>query len=195
MRPARQQAIKDLEEKMKKTLLFTTFMMSSVSAFAAPPLTDQINAVYAVEEQRKQAEEAAEANYQAQQRALELQAAQQAAQQAANQQLKIKRAEEQKRAANAQKTAAALAEKKRDQAYEDQLRTLEIQKKTIELQAMQAQVNRATDYIDQDLKNRAAQTDVIQSQADATRNLSEGTKSLLIDTGKAKVEDASGIFK
>lgn len=191
MRPARQQAIKDLEEKMKKTLLFTTFMMSSVSAFAAPPLTDQINAVYAVEEQRKQAEEAAEANYQAQQRALELQAAQQVA----NQQLKIKRAEEQKRAANAQKAAAALAEKKRDQAYEDQLRTLEIQKKTIELQAMQAQVNRATDYINQDLKNRAAQTDVIQSQADATRNLSEGTKSLLVDTGKAKVEDASGIFK
>lgn len=176
---------------MKKTLLFTTFMMSSVSAFAAPPLTDQINAVYAVEEQRKQAEEAAEANYQAQQRALELQAAQQVA----NQQLKIKRAEEQKRAANAQKAAAALAEKKRDQAYEDQLRTLEIQKKTIELQAMQAQVNRATDYINQDLKNRAAQTDVIQSEADATRNLSEGTKSLLVDTGKAKVEDASGIFK
>ncbi|MGC6746505.1 DUF5384 family protein [Escherichia coli] len=35
------------------------------------------------------------------------------------------------------------------------------------------------DFIEQELKERAAKTDVIQSEADANRNISTGSKDLL----------------
>src|SRR6185437_1242364 len=82
----------------------------------------------------------------------------------------------------------ALTDKKRDQAYEDQLRALEVQEKALEIEAEKARVTRANEYIDQDLKQRAAVTDVIKSHADATRNVSEGAKTFLEKTGEAEVK-------
>ncbi|EBE1244979.1 TPA_asm: hypothetical protein G1R43_11165 [Salmonella enterica subsp. enterica serovar Typhimurium] len=102
--------------------------------------------------------------------------------------------ERQRRAAELERKAKLEAEiaadKKRDQAYEDQLRQLELENRKLELEAKKARVNRANDFLDQELKERAAQTDVIQSEADARRNLSSGTKELLQSEGKARENKA-----
>ncbi|MBS2146038.1 DUF5384 family protein, partial [Salmonella enterica subsp. enterica serovar 1,4,[5],12:i:-] len=65
------------------------------------------------------------------------------------------------------------ADKNRDQKYEDELRTLEIEKQKLALAREEARVKRENEFIDQELKNKAAQTDVIQSHADSNRNISE----------------------
>jgi hypothetical protein len=85
-------------------------------------------------------------------------------------------------------------DKKRDQAYEDQLRALEIQQKTLELKRMETRASRESDFIDRDLKNEDAKTDVIQSGADATRALSDGSKTLMQDAGTAAIKKESGFF-
>ncbi|MCE3121611.1 DUF5384 family protein, partial [Escherichia coli] len=85
-------------------------------------------------------------------------------------------------------------DKKRDIAYENELRSLEIQKLKLALAREEARVKRENDFIDQELKNKAAQTDILQSNADANRNISEGGKELMKSTGKAKEKEASGIF-
>jgi len=94
-----------------------------------------------------------------------------------------------------QRHAEALADKKRDQSYEDQLRATVVQKRQLEIEMEKARLARANDYIDQELKAKAAETDVVKSQADANRDLSSGTKTLLEDTGKAEVKSQSGMFK
>ncbi|ENG9096174.1 TPA: hypothetical protein J1222_000002 [Escherichia coli] len=102
--------------------------------------------------------------------------------------------EKQRRAAEFERKAKLEAEmaadKKRDQDYEDQLRQLELENRKLELEAKRARVNRANDFLDQELKERAAQTDVIQSEADARRNISTGTKELLQSEGKARESKA-----
>ncbi|EFB9862418.1 hypothetical protein CV519_004464, partial [Escherichia coli] len=60
-----------------------------------------------------------------------------------------------------------------------------------ELQAKAARVQRENDFIEQELKERAAKTDVIQSEADANRNISTGSKDLLQSEGKAREKKAS----
>ncbi|HCO8236585.1 DUF5384 family protein [Escherichia fergusonii] len=85
-------------------------------------------------------------------------------------------------------------DKKRDIAYENELRSLEIQKLKLALAREEARVKRENDFIDQELKNKAAQTDILQSNADANRNISEGGKELMKSTGKAKEKEASGFF-
>ncbi len=85
-------------------------------------------------------------------------------------------------------------DKARDQSYEDELRRLEIQKQKLALAREEARVKRENEFIDQELKSKAAQTDVIQSHADANRNLSEGGRDLLQSEGKAREEKASGWF-
>lgn len=125
----------------------------------------------------------------------------------------IERREQQKRARivaeSNRKAAIAAAEKKarrekidaemkadktRDQGYEDELRKLEIQKQKLALAREEARVKRENDFIDQELKNKAAQTDVIQSNADSNRNMSEGGKELMKSEGKAREKKASGWF-
>jgi hypothetical protein len=64
----------------------------------------------------------------------------------------------------------------------------------LELQAAKARVDRANDLINAELKRTDAQTDVIQSQADANRNISSGAKVLLERTGEAEVKKQSGVF-
>lgn len=77
-----------------------------------------------------------------------------------------------------------LLDKSRDQAFEDQLRLLEIEERKSELEAKKARVARANDFIDHELKRYNAETDVVQSEADATRNVSSGTKDMLSGIGK-----------
>ncbi|EMB2600384.1 DUF5384 family protein, partial [Salmonella enterica subsp. enterica serovar Cerro] len=58
----------------------------------------------------------------------------------------------------------------------------------------EARVKRENEFIDQELKNKAAQTDVIQSNADSNRNMSEGGRDLMKSEGKAREKKASGWF-
>lgn len=82
--------------------------------------------------------------------------------------------------------AEASADKKRDQSYEDELRSLEIQKQKLALAKEEARVKRENEFIDQELKHKAAQTDVVQSEADANRNMTEGGRDLMKSVAKQK---------
>lgn len=90
--------------------------------------------------------------------------------------------------------AEASQDKKRDQGYEDELRSLEIQKQKLALAKEEARVKREDDFIDQELKNKAAHTDVTQSEADANRNMSEGGRDLMKSVGKAEEKKQSSWF-
>jgi len=78
-----------------------------------------------------------------------------------------------------------LKDKAREQAYQDQLRQLEIEKNRLEVQQLAGRTEHNDEFIAQDLKKQAAETDVIQSQADANRDTAEGQKSLMTSQGKA----------
>jgi hypothetical protein len=136
--------------------------LSGFSA-SAQSVSDQIDAVY----RAQQAEQLREEQYQ---RALADQQARAAAQQRAEQ------------AAAEQQKAEALS---KDQAYQDQLRAIDLEQKQLQLEKLKAQTARESDFIDRELKRLDAQTDVIQSEADANRNLSEGTKTFLDKAGDA----------
>lgn len=82
----------------------------------------------------------------------------------------------------------------REESFEDELRALELEERRLALQAKKAKVVRANDYIDAELRDSAARTDVIQSEADATRNVSSGAKSLMEDTGEAEVNRSNSLF-
>jgi hypothetical protein len=100
-------------------------------------------------------------------------------QQVADEQEAEARAEHRAWAAQQQRYAAARADKLRDQAYTDQLRSIQIQEEQTQLDMDKAKAARANAYIDQDLARDKAQTDVIQSNADANRNVSVGIKTYL----------------
>jgi hypothetical protein len=89
----------------------------------------------------------------------------------------------------------AANDKKRDELYEDELRNLEIQKQKLAVAKEDARVKRENEYIDQELKNQAANTDLIQSNADSNRNLSEGGKDLMKSVGQAEEKKESSWFK
>lgn len=72
----------------------------------------------------------------------------------------------------------------RNQAYEDEMRRMDIQERKAGIAAQRAQASCSNDYIDQDLKRKGAQTDVIQSQADANRNLSVGARDMMQGVGQ-----------
>lgn len=91
----------------------------------------------------------------------------------------------------AKREAELANDKKRDQAYEDELRKLQLESMKLELQAKAARVQRENDFIEQELKERAAKTDVIQSEADANRNISSGSKELMQSEGKAREKKAN----
>jgi hypothetical protein len=176
---------------MKKALLVAIFLLPSASVWAGSSLTDQINAVHAVELRQQEADRAAQAAY-------EEEAARAAEKQRAEAtRLERTRAAERaaKRTAEEEKAKEAVADRKRDQTYEDQLRDVDLQMRQVELQKMKARANRENDYIDQDLRHKAAETDAVQSKADAERNLSEGGKSLMQSTGEARIKESSGWFK
>ncbi|EOK8724710.1 DUF5384 family protein [Escherichia coli] len=92
------------------------------------------------------------------------------------------------------RNAEASADKKRDQSYEDELRSLEIQKQKLALAKEEARVKRENEFIDQELKHKAAQTDVVQSEADANRNMTEGGRDLMKSVGKAEENKSDSWF-
>ncbi len=91
-------------------------------------------------------------------------------------------------------TPKPLRTKKRDQSYEDELRSLEIQKQKLALAKEEARVKRENEFIDQELKHKAAQTDVVQSEADANRNMTEGGRDLMKSVGKAEENKSDSRF-
>jgi hypothetical protein len=135
-------------------------------------LQDQINAVGAVQDR----EEARRMEW------LREQAARQ--ERAAAQQRAAQVARERARAAAAQAAHdEALADKRRDQQFEDRMRELEIREKELELKKLEARAKREDEFIDRDLAHQRAETDVVQSQADANREVSSGVKTYLQQSG------------
>lgn len=168
---------------MKKSLI----ILLTGSAVVSPAFADlgsDISAVAAAESSGQQAEARAAAKARA--------AAQAAAKARAAAQAEIRRKQE---AIEQREYDNQMADKKRDQSYEDELRQLEIEERKLELARKKARVNREDDFIEQELKRESAKTDVIQSGADSARNLSSGSKTLMEKEGEAKVKKESGFFK
>lgn len=174
---------------MKQFVLGTALALSAATAVAG-----QFDQLYQIEQQTKQSQAALEAE-----RLLQAAAAQQRAE-ARDAAARQQRAAAQRAAAQraAEQQQAQAAERKRvltrEEAYEDDLRALELEERRLALQAKKAKVARANDYIDAELRDSAARTDVIQSNADSARNVTSGAKSFLEDTGKAQVKRAGGLF-
>jgi hypothetical protein len=87
-----------------------------------------------------------------------------------------------------------LSDKYRDQEYENQLRDIEIQKQKIALQKEAARAARTNDFIDAELNKSKASTDILQSEADATRSVSKGAQNLMESEGKAREKETGGWF-
>ena len=172
-----------IEDNMKKNialLLLSSFVINVSWA----DLSADISAVAAAESSGQQAEERA---------AAKIRAAAQA--RARAKEIAQAKEHEKQEAIRQREYDNYMADKKRDQSYEDELRKLELEERKLELTRKKARVSREDDFIDQELKREAAKTDVIQSDADAARNLSGGAKSLLEKEGEARVKKESGFFK
>lgn len=167
---------------------------SALALFTVPALAGQFDELYQIEQQTKQAEAAAEAERLRQAAAAQERAdAREAA--ARQQQAAAQRAAQQRAAEQRQVQAAEeKRQRTREESYEDELRALELEERRLALQAKKAKVARANDYIDAELRDSAARTDVIQSEADATRNVSSGAKSLMEDAGEAEVNRSNSLF-
>ncbi|KFX70955.1 hypothetical protein TMS3_0103130 [Pseudomonas taeanensis MS-3] len=167
---------------------------SALALLSLPALANQFDQLYQIEQQTKQAEANAAAERTRQAVAEQARAD---ARDAANrrQRAAVQQAAQQK--ALAQRQAQESENKRvrsREEGFEDELRALELEERRLELQAKRARAARANDYIDAELRESAARTDVIQSDADASRNLSSGTKALLEDSGKAEVNRSTRLF-
>ena len=145
-----------------KKLYFLSLLLIVTGGALAQSLQDQINAVNGAYQSQQAAE---------QQRALADQRARAAAQAKAD-------------AAAAEQAKIAAADKARNQAYEDEQRALNLEERKASIAASKAQAKRANDYIDADLKKKNAQTDVIQSEADANRIISKGAGDMMSGVGK-----------
>ncbi|EFB3259640.1 hypothetical protein FLN92_07000 [Escherichia coli] len=176
---------------MKKVFLCAILASLSYPAIASS-LQDQLSAVAEAEQQGKNEEQrqhdewVAERNREIQQEKQRRANAQAAANKRA--------AAANKKARQDKLDAEASADKKRDQSYEDELRSLEIQKQKLALAKEEARVKRENEFIDQELKHKAAQTDVVQSEADANRNMTEGGRDLMKSVGKAEENKSDSWF-
>lgn len=100
---------------------------------------------------------------------------------------KAKAAAEKKAAAQRAAVRAAKEKAKaRNEAHEDKLRSIEVENMELDLQAKRARVKRTDEFLDQEIKAKAAEADVIQSEADATRNISSGIGENLKSKGRAE---------
>ncbi|AJG16814.1 DUF5384 family protein [Pseudomonas shirazica] len=174
---------------MKHIVLGTALALSAATAMAG-----QFDQLYQIEQQTKQSEAALETERLRQAAAAEQRA--EAREAAARQQRAAAQRASAQRAAEKQQAQAAERKRvqTREEAYEDDLRALELEERRLALQAKKAKVARANDYIDAELRDSAARTDVIQSNADSARNVTSGAKSLLEDSGKAEVKRAGSLF-
>ncbi|MBD2806025.1 DUF5384 family protein [Xenorhabdus szentirmaii] len=157
---------------MKKIFISSLLVVISTSVFASS-LQSQISAIAQAENETKAEKQ----------------------RQHAAQQAKREKASSAERAERERRHREAAADKKRDQDYEDELRKLDIEMKKLELEKQAIRVKRENDFIDQELKNQAANTDVIQSKADINRNLSSGGKAWLESEGRSREKQHSGWFK
>ncbi|KAE8178204.1 DUF5384 family protein [Photobacterium carnosum] len=187
---------------MKKVIIFLcTFCISPFSMANADTLQSQLSAIHQAEsigisnikaEQIRQ--DKIEAKHRAKLARIVSQKRKQAEQSA---RLRHKKAlEKQKRldALHQEKVAERLADKYRDQEYQDKLRDLEFKSKMIAIQKESARAARENDFIDVELNRQKAKTDILQSEADATRNVSKGTQNLMESEGRAKEDANSGWF-
>jgi Na+-translocating ferredoxin:NAD+ oxidoreductase RnfC subunit len=177
---------------MKKAIF--VFLMAIPAVSLAQSLQDQIAAVNRAQNENKLAEKAA---MEAAQSRVEQE--HQARLQHEEKMARIKAASDEQKRKQAQAVAATkelerLDDKKRDQSYEDQLRQLELEEKKLALEARKAKVKRVDEYIDRELGRQDAETDVVQSEADATRSVSKGTEELLRSEGKARENEADKLF-
>lgn len=182
---------------MRRIVLASTLALVAGHGIAGP--FDQI---HSVEMDNKRAEAAAQAERQrqadaarAQQDAREekLRRERLAAEQKARQVQKARQEEQQRlrlEQAGEEKRLRA-----RDEQYEDTQRELQLEEAKLKLQMLKAKAARSNEYIDAELRESAAHTDVIQSGADATRNVSSGAKSLLEDSGEAEVNRSKKLFE
>jgi hypothetical protein len=167
---------------------------SALALLSLPALANQFDQLYQIEQETKQAQANAEAERirqaAAEQASAEARDAANRRQRAAAQQAAAQQAAAKRQVQEAENQRV----RSREESFEDELRALELEERRLELQAKRARTARANDYIDAELRESAAKTDVIQSDADASRNLSTGTKALLEDSGKAEVNRSNRLF-
>jgi hypothetical protein len=158
-------------------------------------LGDQIGSVNQVQQQREAAEQAGRDSAYAAQQAE--QQRRDAAQQQAESDRKAQLAREQRQRDEDRAAALALAKKReaaqaaehaKDKQYQDEVRALQLERQRLLVQAEKARVDRANDFINAEIKHQNTETDLVQSQADANRNISSGEKVLLEKTGEAAVK-------
>ncbi|MGL5784636.1 MAG: DUF5384 family protein [Alphaproteobacteria bacterium] len=145
--------------------------------------------------------------YQQQQAAERSRKQQEAAKAEANRKARAKQEEANRKAqakaeADKQREAEHKAERDRLQAkqdrYEEEDREYQRRLRALELKKLEARANRENDFIDQEINRNKAETDLIQSEADSTRTVSDGladnlrAKKIEADT---KAEESKGWFK
>ena len=159
-----------------------------------PTLANQFDNLHQIEQQTKQAEAASEAErirQAAAERARdEARSAADRRQRAVAQQAAQQKAFEQRKTQELEHKRVQT----REEGFEDEVRAMDLEERRLALQAKRARAARTNDYIDAELRDSAARTDVIQSEADSARNVTSGAKSLLEDTGKAEVNRSSRLF-
>lgn len=186
---------------MKRAIIGAVAFLSTSPAWAQNSMSSQISTIYAAQQRHEQAEQA--------ERAVQEEAAlseQRQAQEAARERAALNARhqheleahqqllEAQEQARRDAQTTAEQAARKRDDDYEDQNRAINLQERMVQLKVEQARAARSNDFIDHELQQKAAENDVIQSQADATRNFSSGARTLMEKTGDAEVASQSGLF-
>jgi hypothetical protein len=180
---------------MVKNGLILTIALFSSYVQAQPSLEDQISAVNNSYQTLKaeESERRAEQTRQAEAKAVfdrEQSAKQEAEYRKTQMKLKAESEATAKAKASAAQAAAKLKDeerlkdKNRNQSFEDEVRQLAIEERRIELAEKKAKAARVNEFLDQDLNRQKAHTDVVQSEADATRNISEGAKDMMKGVGK-----------
>jgi hypothetical protein len=187
---------------MKILPIALLLLLVTGNALSQQSLEEQISAVNQAQNERKSAERAAAAKAEAEAATRLAAEERRRAEQKAYERKRAERVaaladKEKQRQHELQKALLkeAKTDKIRDQAFEDELRQLEIEERRIALAEKKARAARADDYIDQELRAQAATTDIVQSKADVNRNLSIGTRNLLESEGRSKEKEASRLFR
>jgi hypothetical protein len=173
-----------------KTLLLLFLGCCMATVTYADQLSDQLKALKSAQDQNDEANwDAARAQAERERQEEEKKQAQIRAAERAREE-RVKEAAAQEKAKNDER----LKDKARIQAQEDEEHALEMEQKRAKVEETKAisaaKAARAKDYVDADLSKQKAETDVIQSNADANRNISEGAKEL--QTGIGKGAEAAG---
>jgi hypothetical protein len=80
--------------------------------------------------------------------------------------------------------ALADRDRARARAYEDEQRRLDLAERKADISMRRARAERSNEFIDRELSREDAKNNVINSNADANRNISEGGRDMLKGIGK-----------